>query len=198
MKNNKMNGIITLFVVAIVLISLLYLDRVENYPKIIEVPIEKEVIVEKEVVIEKEVIVEKEVIKEVIKEIEVEQKRYNVTEDEREMLARLVYLEANITSLECQKMVASVVFNRYDAANGTSLSDIVYAKGQFTPAYRIPEVTPNERNYEAVDYVIKNGSILPSYVRFFRDDYHFNWEGYVGYTSIDGMYFGYLQKDKNN
>ena len=115
------------------------------------------------------------------------------------MIARLLYREAGAASLECQKMVVSVIFNRYDAAGeGTSLSDIVYAKGQFTPASLLYRTTPTEQNYEAVDYVVKNGSVLPPYVRFFRADYHFNWSGYVGYTSLDGTYFGYLTRDKND
>ena len=173
MKVKKLKGIIAFLCIGIVLVVLLYVDRLERYPQVKEVTTEKEVIVE----------VEKEVVSEVY----------------IEMIARLLYREAGAASLECQKMVVSVIFNRYDAAEeGTTLSDIVYAKGQFTPASLLYRTTPTEQNYEAVDYVVKNGSVLPPYVRFFRADYHFNWSGYVGYTSLDGTYFGYLTRDKND
>lgn len=188
MKVKRLKRIIAFLCIGIALIALIYVDRMERYPQIKEVTTEKEVIIE----------VEKEVVSEVY--IEVEPKNhYNITNVEREMIARLLYREAGAASLECQKMVVSVIFNRYDAAGGdTSLSDIVYAKGQFTPASLLYRTTPTEQNYEAVDYVVKNGSVLPSYVRFFRANYHFNWSGYVGYTSLDGTYFGYLTRDKND
>ena len=194
MKVKRLKRIIAVLCIGIIFFALIYVDKMERYPLVKEVVKEKEVIVE----VEKEVIVEveKEVEKEVY--IEVEPKNhYDVTSEEREMIARLLYREAGGTGLDCQKMVVSVIFNRYDAAKeGTSLSDIVYAKGQFTPASILYRTTPTEENYEAVDFIIKNGSVLPSYVKYFRASYHFNWSGYVGYTSLDNVYFGYVTKDK--
>lgn len=164
--------------------------------QIVEVP--KEVVVEKEIVIEKEIPVEVEVIKEVIVEVEKEPTyTYNVTAEEREMLARIVYLEANVESMECQKAVASVAINRWQNGRwGDTLEDVIYAESQFSPAYLIPETTPTNENYEAVDYVLKNGCTVPYYVLFFRAEYHFDWDEYVPYVNIDQTYFGYLQKDK--
>lgn len=122
---------------------------------------------------------------------------YNVTLDDRETIARLVFLEANTESLECQKAIASVVLNRVNSGYwGNTVNSVVYAKNQFTPASRIPYVTPTATNYEAVDYVLENGSTLPSYCLYFRANYHFNWPGYVGYTKIDDVCFGYMSKDK--
>jgi small subunit ribosomal protein S3 len=60
-----------------------------------------------------EVIKEVKVAKEKIVEVEKEPTyKYNISSVEREMLARLVYLEANTESLECQRAVASVVIER--------------------------------------------------------------------------------------
>lgn len=150
----------------------------------------------------KEVIKEKRVEVEVEKKVYVEvepKKHYDVTNEEREMIARLLFREVGLSSQKCQRMIVSVIFNRYDASAGKkSLSEIVYETNQFTPAPLLYRTTPKEENYKAVDYVIKNGSVLPHYVRYFRADYHFNWRGYKGYTNIDGTYFGYLTKDKNN
>lgn len=122
---------------------------------------------------------------------------YNITQEEREMLARLVFLEANTESIDCQKAIVSVVINRWQNGYwGNTLHDVVYAKGQFTPASKISRTTPTSTNYEAVDYVIQYGTTLPEYVLYFRTNYHFNWRGYSGYTHIDNTYFGYMKKDK--
>lgn len=118
---------------------------------------------------------------------------YQVTSEEREMLARLVYLESSICSLECQKAVVSVVFNRLDSGKwGNSLREVVYYKNAFSPVDKIVTTTPNETAYEAVDYIIQYGSILPPEVRYFRVSYDFNWQDYKNYCVIDNVYFGYL------
>ena len=179
-----------------VLIEFIIIICLINSPKVIVE--EKQVETIKEVPVEVEVIVEREIEKEVVVEVEVKPKyTYEITSVEREMLARLVYQGANIESLACQKAIASVVINRWKSGYwGDSLTDVVYAKGQFTPAYLLPETTPTETNYQAVDEVLKNGVTLPSYVMYFRANYHFNWNGYKPYTSIDHTYFGYMEKDK--
>lgn len=149
-----------------------------------------------------EVVKEVEVIKEMPVEVKVEVEptyAYNVTSEEREMLARLVYLEANVENLDCQKAIVSTVMNRLENGRwGDSVEDVIYAKSQFSPAYLIDSTTPNNINYEAVDYVLKNGSTVPSHVMFFRSNYHFNWIGYKPFTRIDQTCFGYFEKDLNN
>lgn len=123
--------------------------------------------------------------------------KYNVTSEDRETLARLIFLEGNTESLECQKAIASVVINRmYSGYWGNSIDSVVYARNQFTPAKHIPYVTPTATNYEAVDYVLTNGVTLPEYVLYFRVNYHFSWNGYVPYIAIGKTYFGYMAKDK--
>ena len=144
----------------------------------------------------KEVEVKKEVMIEVLKEPTY---TYNITSAEREMLARLVYREANIESLECQMAVVSVVINRWkDGRWGDTLEDVIYSPYQFTPANLIYKTTPTELNYTAVDLVLKNGCTLPPYCMYFRADYHFDWDGYKPYTQIDTTCFGYFVADKNN
>ena len=150
---------------------------------------------EPEVIIEEVKIVEKVPVE---VEIEVEPTYvYNITSEEREMIARLVYREANIESLECQKAVVSTVINRWLSGYwGETIKDVIYAKKQFTPAKLLYKTTPNQVNYEAVDYVLKNGCTIPNYVMYFRADKHFSWNGYCAYTQIDKTYFGYMEKDK--
>ena len=129
--------------------------------------------------------------------VEVEpQFAYNVTSVEREMLARLVFREANTESIECQQAVASVVINRWLSGMwGDTLEEVIYSPQQFSPASLIYCTTPTEINYEAVDYVLENGVTIPEYVMYFRLDYHFSWHGYHAYKKIDHTCFGYMEKD---
>lgn len=119
----------------------------------------------------------------------------DVTPEERLLLAQLVYREANTESLECQKAIVSVVFNRLDAGKwGDTIEEVVYYKNAFTPATSglLEGVEPTATNYKAVDYVLENGPTLPTYVRYFRADRHFSWDGYECYIVLDHTYFGYF------
>lgn len=120
---------------------------------------------------------------------------YSVTEEERLLIAQLVYREANTESLECQKAIVSVLFNRLACGKwGDTIEEVIYYKNAFTPATAglLEGVTPTKTNYEAVDFVLENGPTLPTYVRYFRANYHHSWEGYEGYSVIDHTYFGYF------
>lgn len=147
-----------------------------------------------------EIIKEVEVAKEKIVEVEKEPTyKYKISSVEREMLARLVYLEANTENLECQMAVASVVINRWlDGWWGKTIAGVIYAPYQFTPAGLIHKTTPTETNYAAVDHILKNGSILPKYCMYFRSEYCFSdvWERYTRYAQIGDIYFGYFMADK--
>ena len=120
-----------------------------------------------------------------------------ITPDEREILARLVFLEARGESYECQKAVVSVVINRWMSEQwGNTINSVIYAPKQFTTAYRIKTTTPYQMNYDAVDDVLQNGTTLPYYVLYFRANHHHRWGNIYGrYTAIDNTYFGYMKKD---
>ena len=133
---------------------------------------------------------------------------YIVTAEEREMLATLVYLESSICSDECQRAVASVIFNRLDSGKWrkdmnkdgkVTLYDIVYYPNAFSPSGLIESYKGKATQdcYEAVDYIIQNGPTIPTYVRYFRTNYHFKWDGYKGYCDMDNVYFGYMEGWQN-
>lgn len=167
---------IGLILLLVVMIYILLDDTPQTIEKIVEV--EKEIIVEKEVIVEPTY-------------------KYNVTSEEREMLARLVYLEGNIESFECQAAIVSVVINRWKNGRwGNTLRDVIYYQNQFTPSELIYKTTPTEINYQAVDFILQNGCTLPPYCMYFRTDHHFNWEGYKPYTKVDKTCFGYFEGDK--
>ena len=167
--------------IGIILLLILFIAIIP--PKVEIKETEKEIIVE----------VEKEVVVEVVKEPSY---AYNITSAEREMLARLVYREANTESLECQMAIVSVVINRWqDGRWGYTIEDVIYSPHQFTPANLIYKTTPTELNYTAVDLVLQNGCTLSPHVMYFRADYHFDWDGYKPYTQIDYTCFGYFEGD---
>ena len=133
---------------------------------------------------------------------------YNITKEERYLLAKLVHSEASVYSDECKRAVASVVFNRLDSGKWRkdmnedgkiTLYDIIYYPNAFTPAMNgmIDKWEPTIEDFEAVDYVLLNGPTVPTEVRYFRTDYDFNWEGYENYNFIDNVYFGYFTDWRN-
>lgn len=100
--------------------------------------------------------------------------RYDaITSAEREMIARLVYLEARGEPFDGQQAVAEVVLNRVAADNfPNSVESVIMATSpngmkQFAPAELIPDTTPTETQYMAVDAALYGTSVLPSDVVYF-------------------------------
>ena len=143
-----------------------------------------------------EEIIEEEVVVEEVK------KAYEVCDSDKELIIKLVYLEARGEPYEGKKAVASIVFNRLESGHwGNTIYDVIYAKGQFTPAKQISSlnITDNKTWNEcikAVEDVIDNGNIFPKYILYFRADYYFSWA--ISYKSIGTHYFSYLKKDYDN
>ena len=114
--------------------------------------------------------------------------------EERELLARIIYLEAGSVSYECQLYVGSVILNRLDIGYwGDTLEEVIYSPYQFSPAEYIEYTTPLEEQYEVVAQLEKEGSALPPYVLYFRAWYDFDWA--IPYLNIDDVYFGYVERD---
>lgn len=177
MKNDENSYLKTIVsLIGIIILLLIYMSIKPPKIKTVEVEVEKEKII----TVEKEPVY-----------------KYSVSSVEREMLARLVYLEANTESLECQIAVVSVVINRWQNGMwGNTIASVTYSPYQFSPSGMIHKTTPTETNYTAVDQVLKNGSIFPEWVLYFRTDHHFDWEGYAPYAKIDNTCFGYFVTDK--
>ena len=123
------------------------------------------------------------------------------TDVEYNMLARLVSAESSICSTECQRAVASVVINRLEAGYwGDTLKEVIYYPNAFSPVLdeaKFNNEKPTKSVYAAVDFVIKNGPTIPSYVRYFRANYDFEWKGYKHYKTFDNMHFGYFENWQN-
>lgn len=91
-----------------------------------------------------------------------------ITEEDRELLARIVYLEARGQSFSGQRAVAEVVLNRVlDSRFPDTVYEVLYAPGQFTPAKSIASTTPTETQYEVVDCVIDETPITTENTVYF-------------------------------
>ena len=125
---------------------------------------------------------------------------YDLTQEEKDMLVKLVYLESRGEPYEGKKAVASIVMNRVESPYwGSDVETIIFAKRQFSPASKINTTTIGTDNVwlecvNAVEDVLQNGSTLPPYVLYFRADYYF--KGKEQYTNIGNHYFSYTSKDK--
>lgn len=91
-----------------------------------------------------------------------------LTMDERDMLARMVWVEARGESEKGQQAVAEVVLNRLYAGNfQSSIESIIMAEGQFNSAKFLDDAEPNQTQYEAVERALKGPYVLPMNVVFF-------------------------------
>ena len=90
-----------------------------------------------------------------------------ITAEERELLARVVYAESNTESLEGQIAVAQVVLNRVRSESfPDTVSEVIYQERQFSTAPILDSVTPTENNYEAVDLAFEL-EVVPYDVLYF-------------------------------
>ena len=85
-----------------------------------------------------------------------------LTMDERELLARMVWVESRGEPIEGQQAVAEVVLNRLYAGNfQSSVESIIMAEGQFNSARFLDDAEPNQTQYEAVEHALKGPYVTP-------------------------------------
>ena len=106
-----------------------------------------------------------------------------LTMDERELLARMVWVEARGEPFEGQQAVAEVVLNRLVADNfQSSIESIIMAQGQFNSAPFLDEAEPNQTQYVAVERALKGPYVTPINTVYFGKKPHPNgtlW-GWIG------------------
>ena len=99
---------------------------------------------------------------------EAESRYAALTGEERELIARVIYLEARGEPAEGQQAVAEVILNRVAAENfPDSVEDVVFQEGQFTAAGFIEKAAPGEAQYAAVDAAVYGEPVLPMDVVYF-------------------------------
>lgn len=84
-------------------------------------------------------------------------KRFAITDDDYQVLLRIVQAEAGGEDIKGRMLVANVVLNRLEIGfGGDTISEVVFAKNQFAPVSdkRFFTVTVNEVTIEAVERVL--------------------------------------------
>jgi len=127
-----------------------------------------------------------------IDEIPVVENNYaiiNLTDDERQLLAEILALEA-YDQPDCgQRAVVEVVFNRVLSAGWpNTVKSVIYDKGQFATVKYLdnPYNRPRDKEYKNIDWVLAHGStILPSDYVFFAT-YKANGKDFI---QIEDHYF---------
>ena len=133
--------------------------------------------------------VTEEEVEEIVEEIAQEVHNFNLNAEEKDLLARLIKLEAGDQSWECQCAVGSVVLNRLKQEYGgkKTLHGIVYARGQFSTAYRIKRTKATQTQKDVVEYLLVNGVTLPEDVIYFHYKRYGKWG--TPYCHIGTEYF---------
>lgn len=101
---------------------------------------------------------------------------YNYTEEELDLLARLIYSEVGIESYDTQLKIGSVVMNRVDDPYfPNTIREVIYQKNQFSVTFTkldgvIMIDRPADEEAKKAAYEILNyGSVLPKDVQVFYE-----------------------------
>lgn len=99
-----------------------------------------------------------------------ENKNYPIklTVQERELLARVIWVEAQGECAEGQQAVAEVVFNRMLSDQfGDTLNDVIYGKDAFRSVPYLEDAKPTQAQYEAIDQAMYGTPVLDQNVFYF-------------------------------
>jgi len=92
----------------------------------------------------------------------------DLTLAERQLLARVVWVEARGESAEGQQAVAEVVFNRMASENfPDKLRDVIYGENQFRSVKFLEDAEPGQAQYQAIERAMYGPYILPTDVTYF-------------------------------
>lgn len=118
-----------------------------------------------------------------------------LTDEEYNLICRVICLEAGGESEQLQRAVAECILNRITCGHwGSTVSDVVWAtddKGiyQFEVMYWIERACPSELTKRVVREVFRDGPTIPPRVMFFRKDYYHSTSWARAEFSIGVVYF---------
>lgn len=92
----------------------------------------------------------------------------DLTWEEQQLLAKLIWLEARGESAEGQQAVAEVVLNRLVSGKfGDTLSEVIYGEGQFRTTPFLKDAEAWQAQYDAIDDALEGPYVLPMNVMYF-------------------------------
>lgn len=94
-----------------------------------------------------------------------------LTQDDRNLLAKIIWLEARGESFEGQRAVAEVVFNRMKSKEFSTetLRGTIMAENQFRTVDFLDTAKPGELQFKAIDKGLSGPYVLPEDVFFFAN-----------------------------
>lgn len=112
-----------------------------------------------------------------------------ISQEEIDLMARVVMSESSICGDDCKEAVATVILNRWMSPDfPNTITDVIRAPGQFSTQ---DNGAPNDACYLAVYSAIawwgSDYAILPKSCYYFRSGYYHPWA--IDYTHFDNMYF---------
>lgn len=85
-----------------------------------------------------------------------------LTWEEQQLLAKVIWVEARGESAEGQQAIAEIVYNRMISLDfPNTLQSVIYAEGQFRSAQFLDEATPSQAQYEALENALSGPYVLP-------------------------------------
>jgi spore germination cell wall hydrolase CwlJ-like protein len=91
-----------------------------------------------------------------------------LTQGDIDLLAKVVWVEAQGECFEGQQAVAEVVLNRLVSGDyPDTLTDVIYAEGQFRSVPFLEDATPWQVQYEAIEGALYGPYVMPMDVVFF-------------------------------
>ena len=101
-------------------------------------------------------------------EVELRYPDITLTAAETDLLARMVWVEAQGEPIEGQQAVAEVVLNRLKSSRfPNTLKGVIYAENQFRSTAYLRDAKPNQAQYVAIERALEGPYVLDEGVVFF-------------------------------
>lgn len=96
-------------------------------------------------------------------------KHINLTDSDKHLLACILQLEAGNQSITGQRAVVEVIFNRMlDDRFPDTLTDVIYAKNQFSTVKALHKAAPTDTQYAVIEMVLQESvPVLPENIVYF-------------------------------
>lgn len=101
-------------------------------------------------------------------QVECRYPQIQLTYEQLNLLASMVWVEARGESMEGQRAVAEVVFNRMVSEGfPDSIEGVIYADNQFRSTKFLEDAEPTQAQYDAIDWALYGPYVLPEDVVYF-------------------------------
>lgn len=119
-----------------------------------------------------------------------------LNEEERTLLARVLYNEAGGNSVKLMQYCCSVVLNQLNSPwYGDTITEVLSRKNAYVGYAVLDTDADNSVGADlstvlsVIDEICSTGSILPGNIWFFRAGQPFDWEGLETFEVVEGVYF---------